>query len=419
MRPIFHDYEYFEPAFHEILSGIEEMAKQKLYYLANRKWIFKGWVTHPNYNDVRFKLTYEDKETEEHYCISGYCDISKEFINVSEVAIEFDVIEERTKKEVYFKTDIDERRSLDVIEKAMNRLLKDNRSYKYFCEDYERYVKHDPIQYIKGLLANHLLDMEEEVFDEGFGATYHYTGEFGEDWLEIVVDDMEIDDEDVDVFDFINVNVCDRFHFNYSMPYSKEIRSLLPLLKETTIPINDFLIRTNGMHCINKEHHLQRIKARVCVDNGNCIKEVAVEAMYCAECNQYFISEVEFEKLCRKGRICSRVITLMEYKKITEAGFHSWAEKSLLRSYGYTVNAQDNLTDIERHRILSFVVENGIMKVEEIVYFIEWLINRNTGKDFYNARLKWNRDIDYIRNYKPIAGVVKVRDIYRKRYVTK
>ena len=202
------------------------------------------------------------------------------------------------------------------------------------------------------------------------------------------------------------------------MPYSEEVRSLLPLLKQTTIPINDFLIRTNGMHCINKEHHLHRIKALVCVDNGISIKEISVEAMYCTECKQYFISELEYEKLCKKGRICSRVITLMEYKKIAEAGFHSWTEKSLLRSYGYTVNAQDNLTDIERHRILSFVIENGIMKVEEIIYFIEWLINRNTGKDFYNARLKWNRDIEYIRHYKPIAGVVKVKDIYRKRYIS-
>lgn len=418
MRPIFHDYEYFEPAFHEILSGIKEMIKQKLWYLADRKWVFKGWVTHPNYHDIRFELTYNDKETEESYHISGYCDISKSFF-ISEATFEFDVVDERTQRSVHFKTDIDDRKSLADIEEAINGLLKDNRSYRYFCEDYERYMKHNPIQYIKGLLTNHLIDMEEEIFDEGLGATYHYTGEFGEDFLEIVVDDIETDDEDIDIFDFINVNVCDRFHFNYSMPYSEAVRSLLPLLKQTTIPINDFLIRTNGMHCINKEHHLHRIKALVCVDNGISIKEISVEAMYCTECNQYFISELEYEKLCKKGRICSRVITLMEYKKIAEAGFHSWAEKSLLRSYGYTVNAQDNLTDIERHRILSFVIENGIMKVEEIVYFIEWLINRNTGKDFYNARLKWNRDIEYIRHYKPIAGVVKVRDIYRKRYISK
>ena len=89
----------------------------------------------------------------------------------------------------------------------------------------------------------------------------------------------------------------------------------------------------------------------------------------------------------------------------------------MLRSYGYTVNAQDNLSDDERQRILSFVIENKIMKVDEIIFFIEWLINRNSGKDFYNARLKWNRDIGFLRNYKPVEGIVRVRDIYKKRYI--
>ena len=57
------------------------------------------------------------------------------------------------------------------------------------------------------------------------------------------------------------------------------------------------------------------------------------------------------------------------------------------------------------------------MKVDEIIFFIEWLINRNSGKDFYNARLKWNRDIGFLRNYKPVEGIVRVRDIYKKRYI--
>ena len=120
-----------------------------------------------------------------------------------------------------------------------------------------------------------------------------------------------------------------------------------------------------------------------------------------------------------RGRVCSRVITLIEYKKISESGYHSWAKKSLLRSYGYTVNVQDNLSDDERHRILSFVIENDIMSVDEAVSFIEWLINRNSNKDFYNARLKWMRDIQFLRNYKPVKGIIRVKDIYRKKYISK
>ena len=136
------------------------------------------------------------------------------------------------------------------------------------------------------------------------------------------------------------------------------------------------------MYCLNRKHHLQRIKARVCIDTGKSIQEIEVEASYCEECNQYYISEVEYEKLCKKGRVCCRVITIEEYIKITETGVHTWAEKSLLRSYGYTVNAHDNLSENERHRILSFVIDNKIMEEHKIINFLEWLIHRNTGKIF-------------------------------------
>lgn len=418
LKPILDDYEKFEPAFYEISSGIKKMVDEKLRYLCKRKWNFKGWVTYQNCEELKFELSYNDKEMEETYLIQGYGSIIEQFI-LNEATFKFHVIEEHSEKAVSFEMDLNDKKELTDIEKDINMLLENNRSYRYFCEDYERYMKQGPLQYIKSLLINHLIDFEEETYDEGFGITYQYTGEFGEDSLEIVIDDSESDEEDACAFDMINVNVSDRFYFEFSEPYSKEIRALIPLLKQTAIPINDFLIRINSQYCINKEHHLHRIKALVCVDTGIVIKEIAAEAMFCMECNQYFISEVEYEKICRQGRICSRVITLAEYKKITESGYHSWAEKSLLRSYGYSVSTQEGLTDNDRRRILSFVIENGIMKPDEIVYFIEWLIGRNSSKEFYNARQKWSRDIEYVRNYKPIAGIVRVKDIYRKRFIDK
>lgn len=419
MRPkrMLYDYEYFQSAFDDMLAGMKEIIKQKLWYLSQRRWKFRGWVTYPDYHKIRFELAYDDDKTEESYRISGYCDISMRFA-IKEASFDFEIADERTQKYVNFKTTVDEKESLADIEPILNELLKNNRSYRYFCEDYERYVKQDPIQYIKDLLSDHLIDIEEEIIEEEFGFIYRYTGEFGEDYLEIVINDQDVfEGNEEDVFDCIDVNVADRFHFSFLEEYSKKIRALQPLLRPSAIPVNDFLIRTNSKYCVNKDHHLHRIKALVCVDDGNKIKETETDAMFCAECSQYFISELAYKELCKQGKICSRVITIEEYKKINESGFHAWADRSLLRSYGYTVNAQDNLSDDERQRILSFVIENKIMKVDEIIFFIEWLINRNSGKDFYNARLKWNRDIGFLRNYKPVEGIVRVRDIYKKRYI--
>ena len=57
------------------------------------------------------------------------------------------------------------------------------------------------------------------------------------------------------------------------------------------------------------------------------------------------------------------------------------------------------------------------MTVDEVINFIEWLIKRNGRKEFHAARIKWNRDIEFLRDYKPVKGIVRVKDIYRKIYI--
>lgn len=415
MKQSINDIELYNSIFSNISNGIAEMVYLKLLHLVDKQWIFKGWITYPQSNALEFEMYYYDKETDEEYTLHGNGNISGHLI-LDKITVNFYIIDTYTAKAISFETDIDNKTMLLKIQEAINSSLENNRSYKYFCEDYKRYTHYGPFEYVKSLLNNQLVDFEETIYDEGCGITYRYVGEFGEDYIEIVIDDSVIDalDEEEYVYDFIRINVCDRLYFDYSQKNSKEIRELLPLLKQVTIPVDDFLVRISNRFCINKEHELQRIKALVCIDNGKEIIEVPTEAMLCRECNRYYISELEFEKLSELGRICCRVITLIEYKKIMESGYHSWAEKSLLRSYGYTVSAQEGLSDVERHRILSFIIENEIMTIDEIISFIEWLIKRNKSSDFYYARQKWSRDINYVRNYKTIAGVVRVKDIYIK-----
>lgn len=240
MNPIFHDYEYFEGAYYDIFRGLETIITPKLYVLSGCKWMFKGWLTYPNCNEIRFELSYYDKDTEENYLIKGICNVSDKFV-LKEASVDFAVVEECSKKGFTFKMDIEDVELLKKMEEAIGILLEENRSYRYFKEDYGRYMKSNPINYIKSLLGSNLLTMKEETFDEGYGITYHYTGEFGEDEFEIVVDDCNYEDEeDIEAFDLINVNVCDRFHFSFSETCSEEIRALLPLMKQVTIPINDF-----------------------------------------------------------------------------------------------------------------------------------------------------------------------------------
>ena len=249
---------------------------------------------------------------------------------------------------------------------------------------------------------------------------YYYTGEYGEDSLKIYIDNSEFgyDDNEEPPFDYFCIDVGDRFQLSLYEVDSAPIRELFLLIERSNISIENFLIRTTAMHCIKQDHHLHRIRALVWLDNGKEIKEEEIDAGFCTECNQYFITEPEYEKLCQKGRICCRVITFSEYKKLHESGYHNWAETSLLRSYGYSVNAQDNLSDNERERILAFIIENKIMSVDDIINFLEWLVHRNPSENFYLARLKWNKDIEFLRKYKPIEGIVRIGNIYQKKVLT-
>ena len=406
-----------ETVYQEMLDSIYKAAKQKLICLLDQKWFFKGSVTYPDLHNINFELKYCGDEEE--YFITGICGI-RNGVSLSKIILKCDISNGIDSKYTKFEVEYDERKYLDDIEKNINAILKNNRSYKYFCEDYERYTRQNPFQYVRELIKSHSFEIEKEVDPGPDWMNYYYPGEYGEDSLKIYIDNSEFgyDDNEEPPFDYFCIDVGDRFQLSLYEVDSVPIRELFLLIERSNISIENFLIRTTAMHCIKQDHHLHRIRALVWLDNGKEIKEEEIDAGFCTECNQYFITEPEYEKLCQKGRICCRVITFSEYKKLHESGYHNWAETSLLRSYGYSVNAQDNLSDNERERILAFIIENKIMSVDDIINFLEWLVHRNPSENFYLARLKWNKDIEFLRKYKPIEGIVRIGNIYQKKVLT-
>lgn len=398
--------------YQKMLDNIFKVIKQKLLCTADQKWDFHGEIDYPKYHDIRFKLKYHEDIK---YSITGVCDVSKNF-SLDEITFEGDISDDSSSDCTYLNINYHERKYLGEFETIIYKILKNNRSYRNFYETYERYTKQDPFQYVSNLIKNRFLDMEVEEYSEFDWVSYHYTGEYKNDSFEIFIDnsDQFFDDEEDIPFDRFEIYTKE-FQLSFKEEQSEKIRGLCSLLKTQSIPVENFLIRTTIMHCINREHHLQRIKALVYIDTGREIRQEEVEAEFCIECNQYFITEIEYQKLCKKGRVCCRVITLSEYQEISKVKDFNLAGVSLLRSYGYNVNAQINLSDAERKRILSFIVENQIESVDRIIGFIEWLIRRNSSVKLQVARLKWNRDLDYMRSYKPVDGILRIGSIYQRR----
>lgn len=407
----------------DLKNSLQNMILEKLKQSLDKKWDFVGEVRYINIKDISFKLCYKDANTDESYEISGICNIN-DCLMLINARFVFSICDTTTNDFIDFSYVVEGKKELLEIESTLNLLLKNCKSYKYFKSDYLRYTRQDPFDYVSELISADQIKLTKEIIedmDDGSGCKYRYIGEYGEDSIEIIINDIDYGnmmDENDELYDFmddvIQINVGDRFILNHSECSSYKIRNLILTSEIHSIPINDFLVRTSNAKCLNKEHHLKRIKALICIDNGISIKEKAIEALFCPKCNQYFISEVIFIELCKEGRLCCKVITLEEYHEIKQVGYHLWAKQSLLRSYGYTVNSNDNLSDYQRHRILSFMIENGLIGVDRAIDFIQWLIKQHSQKNLYIARQKWREDINYLLNYKPIEGIVRVRNIFKK-----
>lgn len=75
-------------------------------------------------------------------------------------------------------------------------------------------------------------------------------------------------------------------------------------------------------------------------------------------------------------------------------------ETSLLKEYGYDVSKKTNLSEKERQGLLAEIVDLDIMKVHEIVNYIDFFIESHPQKSHEIARSKWRADRKYITSYK-------------------
>ena len=112
----------------------------------------------------------------------------------------------------------------------------------------------------------------------------------------------------------------------------------------------------------------------------------------------YFVYNKDYERIRKSGvPLCS----IYEYTKYIK-GINNdinFNQESLLHSFGYNVGTTEDLSDIQRRRILKFIIENGIMDKHKIICFIDHLIDmRRAIPNQMNAIKRWQSDSDYLKN---------------------
>lgn len=195
----------------------------------------------------------------------------------------------------------------------------------------------------------------------------------------------------------------------------------LPEEVDCIVNPQDFLIVTSVRNCAGRNHALKEVNAKIrALKNNGSIVELITPAFYCESCRQYYMLEQDYERVMKYGAPLCKTITIESFIKMKE-GMIQYNDESVLHSLGYNVNAQEDLSDRERHNILSVVIDEGVMSKAEVLSFLDYLIRRSQGSPrLDNARGKWSRDRQYVSQYrrKPARSVdvksITVRS-YRKK----
>lgn len=181
-----------------------------------------------------------------------------------------------------------------------------------------------------------------------------------------------------------------------------------------------FLVRSQLKSCVSKNHNLDSIIVEIqVIDINGSIKNIEVNGFYCSDCKLYYILESEYEKIRRKGTPLCQIFEEIKYLNNISNKFDLNYE-SILYSFGYNVNAQNNLSDKQRFKILTFIIDNGILSKTEVISYLNYFINMRIGrKEYQNAISKWKTDINALNKYKSIKINKQVEAIKVIKYINK
>lgn len=93
--------------------------------------------------------------------------------------------------------------------------------------------------------------------------------------------------------------------------------------------------------------------------------------------------------------------------------FDELRSESILHIYGYSASKNNGLTESQRQGLLAEMVDLNLLETQQIVYHIDFCIKSHTSDDDIYARQKWEKDKNFILNYKVNPNrflIVKSRD---------
>ena len=190
---------------------------------------------------------------------------------------------------------------------------------------------------------------------------------------------------------------AENFHFdNTNIILKKDQYDCIP-----SIDIYSLFVLSNTINC-SLNHRTKDLVAKIPTidENGNFNYE-EINASYCFDCMRFTVLKEDFNSI--KGTVMCKVIdetTDLQSRGSTESDIDIEQKKSILFNYGYNVQTKKNLSEAQRHIILSSVIEASIMNRRDVINHINTLIERGSKiHSWQDATQKWKADKKFVSEY--------------------
>lgn len=179
----------------------------------------------------------------------------------------------------------------------------------------------------------------------------------------------------------------------------------LPLVSYTTI----VYVYRGDIECYSS-HTTEEVRLNL-TNLSDDLRDFCFYAVYCYDCRKYLMKYSDYEACLKRFKLFPLAVELCNSKRNFD--MFNRAEQSPLRLNGYTTRADVGLSSTERHRVLKYIVDHGILSKRKAIDYLEYFITQNSNnKRFWLAVQKWQEDKEFLLGYSehpvPLIAVGKV-----------
>ena len=178
-------------------------------------------------------------------------------------------------------------------------------------------------------------------------------------------------------------------------------RRELPIQK---IGFEDSVIYTSTLNDILNQQKVVHVKGILTVlDSEGSQKKHLIPAGYFPHKRLFYLGQHTMMTVKKSGVPLCRVISETEYLNNIEGKKTLNSTQVLLKQYGYYAKDLENLTSVQRQTILAMLIERSIISADDLIKYLDELIQIGKNKPFYHLDTKnlgkWKSDRDFITLY--------------------